>query len=768
MLKSADELIERSGTTMADKTKQLRSTLAFTLPISCQICLGKVKDPTVCPNRHVFCSGCMDVWLQRNQQCPSCRVPITTENPCKPILGGHSDQPAGGGSDRLLSTPQLRKARLDIIYNDLEEEIQRLEKQVQTTTVENEALKLQLESANQIHEPEVNGDTDQQGERSKCECGRSGQGQGIDMMVVITNKLKDATMQYEKVKEDIEKLKKINSRLEDDLSNQTRETQRMKVELATRSPQRFGRYTVAALESKCEKYEREIRQLQKALERSDNYIADLEKQLESRKHNETDKNQPSDYSIFNNDGSKKTVSENFSKSEESISQLGLPKFDIANFKSGTVDDGKLSPNSSSARRNLFSNDTGNAKSPTTTRRFYGQPSTHNAIGNSHNAFEVGDSADDSLDDSYFRSKTDAIKPGITSKALSSTLNTRPNQHDTASNSYKLKNQSSPKGKNSSFEFEQPSPVTPSTKLAKLSLNRHGSNSVESTPEKSPSLPKKFYRSSSFELKSQNTGIFSDTQHKSNILKFNKPSGSDIKSKPVPRVTALKSEYSVIDTHNHRVDDSIDVTLDTTTAAQNELNDLDITITPELTDCMKLFNAAQRNVEKRENSSNSSKTSQDQSNSLSRDIPTGSKLNLQEGTSSSGSDPIKNPYTYSGKGLALVKPSTTHGEFSSIFGNSSKALSNGNDKPDSNQRQTFTGIQLSTETITLKDYPLFAIDKPTTENNKSAQAHKDSMYNSVQYRQNGGYDTGRYRKRSIGDSTVDSWLPSSPSKTTKLN
>ena len=42
---------------------------------------------------------------------------------------------------------------------------------------------------------------------------------------------------------------------------------------------RFGRYTVAALESKIESYEKEARQLHKALERSDSYIEDLQGEL---------------------------------------------------------------------------------------------------------------------------------------------------------------------------------------------------------------------------------------------------------------------------------------------------------------------------------------------------------------------------------------------------------------------------------------------------------------------------------------------------------
>ena len=52
------------------------SSLVFTLPISCQICLSKVKEPVICSNRHVFCKICMDVWLLRNNQCPACRITI--------------------------------------------------------------------------------------------------------------------------------------------------------------------------------------------------------------------------------------------------------------------------------------------------------------------------------------------------------------------------------------------------------------------------------------------------------------------------------------------------------------------------------------------------------------------------------------------------------------------------------------------------------------------------------------------------------------------
>ncbi|CAH3190217.1 unnamed protein product [Porites lobata] len=69
---------------MASKKVSVSSTsLSMTLPISCQICLGKVREPVVCPNQHVFCSTCMDTWLRSHSFCPTCRTSITTEQPCK-------------------------------------------------------------------------------------------------------------------------------------------------------------------------------------------------------------------------------------------------------------------------------------------------------------------------------------------------------------------------------------------------------------------------------------------------------------------------------------------------------------------------------------------------------------------------------------------------------------------------------------------------------------------------------------------------------------
>lgn len=89
--------------------------------------IGKVKDPSVCPNLHAFCSFCIDIWLEKTKQCPTCRVPITNETPCRRILGGLENT---DDVDKLkpvdFSQSAVRKARYQCLFQDYEDEIERL------------------------------------------------------------------------------------------------------------------------------------------------------------------------------------------------------------------------------------------------------------------------------------------------------------------------------------------------------------------------------------------------------------------------------------------------------------------------------------------------------------------------------------------------------------------------------------------------------------------------------------------------------------------
>uniref|UniRef100_UPI0037E70F21 ORC ubiquitin ligase 1 n=1 Tax=Semicossyphus pulcher TaxID=241346 RepID=UPI0037E70F21 len=238
------------------------STLSLTLPISCQICLGKVKQPVICANHHVFCSSCMEMWLKKASQCPSCRVPITAENPCREIIGGtnesdHSDSP----SVRKC----LRKTRGELLLREYEEEIEGLIRENEELKTKNQSLESQLKTA--LDPCSIN--TVQTDDKR------------VDPYVLEewTNKLRAATDVCDKVKQDMDKLKEANKALRSQNVDLVQENMRLKAEVVNRSPQKFGRYTVAALEAKIQQYERNVDHLKRALERSDQYIEDLESRV---------------------------------------------------------------------------------------------------------------------------------------------------------------------------------------------------------------------------------------------------------------------------------------------------------------------------------------------------------------------------------------------------------------------------------------------------------------------------------------------------------
>ncbi|XP_032654264.1 ORC ubiquitin ligase 1 [Chelonoidis abingdonii] len=246
-------------------------TLSLTLPITCHICLGKVRHPVICVNNHVFCSICIDVWLKNNSQCPACRIPITPDNPCKEIIGGTSE------SEPIFSPTvrkHLRKTRLELLHKEYEDEIESLQKEVEELRGKNLGLEAQLKT---VLDPGALGlcNTHEESHRSTDEASRP----GPETVEEWTKKLKAANDLYEKVKDDVEKLKEANKKLRLENGGLVRENLRLKAEVDSRSPQKFGRFTAAALQSKVEQCEREMNRLKKALERSDKYIEELEGQL---------------------------------------------------------------------------------------------------------------------------------------------------------------------------------------------------------------------------------------------------------------------------------------------------------------------------------------------------------------------------------------------------------------------------------------------------------------------------------------------------------
>ncbi|MBN3276738.1 RN219 protein, partial [Polyodon spathula] len=102
-----------------------------------------------------------------------------------------------------------------------------------------------------------------------------------DMVKEWREKLKVTTDIYERVKTDGAKLKEANTNLRSQNIDLVRANLRLKAEVDSRSPQKFGRCTVAALEAEIGQYERDVKHLRKALERSDKYIEELEAQTSS-------------------------------------------------------------------------------------------------------------------------------------------------------------------------------------------------------------------------------------------------------------------------------------------------------------------------------------------------------------------------------------------------------------------------------------------------------------------------------------------------------
>ena len=85
----------------------------------------------MCPNLHAFCMQCIDLWLEKSKQCPTCRIAINKENPCRRILGSvdnFDEVDLMKPSD--FSHSSMRKARYLNLFQQYEDEIARLNKYI--------------------------------------------------------------------------------------------------------------------------------------------------------------------------------------------------------------------------------------------------------------------------------------------------------------------------------------------------------------------------------------------------------------------------------------------------------------------------------------------------------------------------------------------------------------------------------------------------------------------------------------------------------------
>ncbi|XP_021365604.1 uncharacterized protein LOC110458283 isoform X2 [Mizuhopecten yessoensis] len=500
------------------------STIAFTLPISCQVCLGKVKQPVLCPNDHVFCSLCMDTWLQRNQQCPACRVTINPANPVRQILGGLNE--AMDDKERL-SNPKLRKARFDILYREYEEEFERLTAENNLIKTENNVLKQQLQK---------------KGPDGKFSSKDIGVPKTADTngLLLLTKKLQDAQKLYEKVKNELARTKEENNALKDENVNINHENQKLRGEIANRSPHRYGRYTVSTLEAKIQTYEKEVGQLNKALEKSDKYIEEMQTELSELHTKEKAKSG--------------LVSSSSQPARTSYTRFLPPDPPLT---SGYGVDG-------SHKRQLFGDEGSEKKSKQDDKGYLN--------GESHKYTQYDDKT---LHDRYKSYDTKAsMKPTASKNGSKSKRVTFDLPRD--------------KSETMSFDLEMPSPMT-----SKLSLTNGSSDSPIKGVLKNSKKSSAAEMSDSFSLSkpsSLDDSLF-DTRKKPSTQHYSKD--DDDLFRPRSTRSELNDSFSL--DHPGRGSHRHDHELDDTQLIQSELDELDISLTPDFTDCMKLLNRAEKKV-----------------------------------------------------------------------------------------------------------------------------------------------------------------------------
>ncbi|KAL5011443.1 hypothetical protein ScPMuIL_009994 [Solemya velum] len=543
--------------------KDNHSTIAFTLPISCQICLGKVKKPVLCPNNHVFCSPCMDVWLERNQQCPACRIAIGPANPVKKILGGLSQ--VDEDKDRLTS-PDLRKARFNLLYKEYEEEFEKLQSEIQLLKAENQILKQKTQS--------------NRGDDVGSEFVHPGKSD-TNGLLTLTKKLQDASKLYEKLKSEMKKVRQENNSLKDGNVSLTRENERLRTEIACRSPHRYGRTTVATLETKIQNYEKEVSRLNKALEKSDTYIEDLESQLKKYQQNGLDHVGPKykSYSVGTSGVSsiKDSQSETKRDADRRNAVLNSKSYSDSKYKSTSQ-----SVEESATKRQLFPLDSGVSRNYTRAEEQIeiGKYRTDSAASNIHR-------------DPYGNSRSRNSDSHGKDKSVKRVTFDLPRESN----------------ETSTFDLELPSPLLAQASYKPL-VNVHDSAPVKSVLKKSnKSENSKVSSSSAYGVKSKN-------QHNTNSMK----SRDDI---DLSTKSLRKSEISDFQMFNSRDDLDLDVTglsmlddslgidlpsrhyetndtgLDDTQVIEGELDDLNISHTSDFTDCLKLLNRAEKKVHRME-------------------------------------------------------------------------------------------------------------------------------------------------------------------------
>lgn len=133
------------------------------------------------------------------------------------------------------------------------------------------------------------------------------QGQG-ELVHALRSKLQQSQQSLNEITIERDNLKEINKKLDSENSILMQDTARLKMIINEKNSQMSNKYTMAAMETKLESYEKEVKQLQKALEKSDRYINELEgktNQNQKENHNNGNSNYNSESFLANNQKSVK-------------------------------------------------------------------------------------------------------------------------------------------------------------------------------------------------------------------------------------------------------------------------------------------------------------------------------------------------------------------------------------------------------------------------------------------------------------------------------
>ncbi|RNA28035.1 RING finger protein 219-like [Brachionus plicatilis] len=242
----------RESSSHSGKVKSQSS--ASTLPITCQICFENVKEPCVCSNLHVFCSFCIDIWLEKNNQCPTCHVQIDENNPYKHLVGGIQDFESSLPKTTEFSNPSIRKARYITMFQHYEDEINRLNNLVASLKEEVIKLKETAKNFDPLNSPQH------------------------DMIQLLKKKLQYVQISYNEACQENEGLKEQYKNLENENAMLVQDIAHLKASLSEKSSQLGSKIIAENLQSKIQSYEKEIKFLKKSLGKSEKYIASLKTQ----------------------------------------------------------------------------------------------------------------------------------------------------------------------------------------------------------------------------------------------------------------------------------------------------------------------------------------------------------------------------------------------------------------------------------------------------------------------------------------------------------